>query len=234
MGILKNITNEYFGEIAREEDIIEMNGVETRAFEDKNGTFHKHGYHILPPKTRLSGDLDRQRRILWDLLKELMEKRGDGCDLNDVDVSDVKDMSYIFQYTSIDFDISGWDTSNVWYMTGMFRSSKFNGDISRWNVWVVDNMEEMFWNSEFNNDISDWNVGEVTNMKGMFCKSEFNGDISRWKVDKVMDMTEMFANSKFTCENGSISDWKVSRKCKRLNMFKGTPILNNLPPWYKR
>lgn len=234
MGILKNITDEYFGEIAREEDIIEMYGVETRAFKDKNGTFHKHGYHILPPESRLSRDLDRQRRILWDLLKELMEKRGDGCDLNDVDVSDVKDMSYIFQYTDIDFDVSGWDTSNVWFMTGMFRASKFNGDISRWNVGVVDNMVEMFWNSEFNNDISDWNVENVKDMKEMFCKSKFNGDLSRWKVNGVTDMTEMFAKSEFTGENGSISDWKVNRKCKRLNMFKGTPILNNLPPWYKR
>lgn len=234
MGVLKNLTDEYFGKKTRKEDIIQMYGVEIRPFTDKNGKFHEDGYHILPAESSRSGALDRQRRVLWDLVGELLKKRGNGCDLNDVDVSDVKDMSYIFQYTDVDFDVSGWDTSHVWFMTGMFRASKFNGDISRWNVWVVDNMEEMFWNASFNNDISDWNVEEATNMKAMFCKSEFNGDISRWKVDKVMDMTEMFANSKFTGENGSISDWKVSRKCKRLNMFKGTPVLNNLPPWYKR
>ena len=59
MGILKNITGEYFGEIKREEDIIEMYGVEIRAFTDKNGTFHKHGYHILPAESPRSASLDK-------------------------------------------------------------------------------------------------------------------------------------------------------------------------------
>ena len=46
MGILKNLTEEYFGNIIREEDEINIDGldVEIVSFTDNNGKKHRRGY----------------------------------------------------------------------------------------------------------------------------------------------------------------------------------------------
>ena len=93
---------------------------------------------------------------LKDIISQEIRKYGTNADLNHIDVSNVTDMSY------------------------MFENSEFNGDISNWNVSNVTNMSFMFNNSKFNGDISNWDVSNVTNMSFMFGNSEFNGDISKW------------------------------------------------------
>jgi surface protein len=66
-------------------------------------------------------------------------------------------------------DISEWDVSNVKNMTSMFDDSKFNRDISKWNVSNVTTMEDMFNCAQsFNQPIGDWDVSNVTDMNGMF------------------------------------------------------------------
>ena len=123
---------------------------------------HHYNYH---PKTRDE---------LLELVNKLINERGNDADLNDIDTSEITDMSYMFTY------------------------SKFNGDISNWDVNNVKNMQEMFYNSKFsgkNGDISKWDVSNVNNMKYMFCYSEFNVDISNWDVSNVKDMSFMFTNT---------------------------------------
>ena len=123
---------------------------------------HHYNYH---PKTRDE---------LLELINKLINERGNDADLNDIDTSEITDMSYMFTY------------------------SKFNGDISNWDVNNVKNMQEMFYNSKFsgkNGDISKWDVSNVNNMKYMFCYSEFNVDISNWDVSNVKDMSFMFTNT---------------------------------------
>ena len=123
---------------------------------------HHYNYH---PKTKDE---------LLELINQLIEERGNEADLNDIDTSEITDMSYMFNY------------------------SKFNGDISNWDVSNVKNMQEMFYNSKFtgeNGDISKWDVSNVKDMDYMFCYSEFNGDISNWDVSNVKDMSFMFTNT---------------------------------------
>ena len=118
----------------------------------------KIGY-IYHPKTR---------NELEDIINQRIESEGNECNLNDIDTSNITDMSYLFKYTDFNGDISKWNVSNVTNMESMFDSSNFNGDISKWNVSNVTNMECMFYETVFNKDISKWDVSNVTNNIDMF------------------------------------------------------------------
>lgn len=107
---------------------------------------------------------------LINLIYHKINEKGLNCNLNFIDVSNVEDMSWLFE------------------------RSKFNGNISKWDVSKVKNMEGMFANSNFNQDISMWDVSKVENMREMFYKSKFNQDISKWDVSNVKDMDYMFEN----------------------------------------
>ena len=115
------------------------------------------------------------------LINQRIEEQGPNCDLNDIDVSGIVDMSLLFYKTEFNGDISQWDVSNVRDMSFMFCRSKFNGDISRWNVTNVVDMCCTFLESHFNGDISNWNVC-TTETTSMFREStlELNGNVPNW------------------------------------------------------
>ena len=82
---------------------------------------------------------------LKDIIKQRIKQEGNKADLNDIDVSKITDMSYLFLRTDFNGDISNWDVSNVKDMYGMF-----------------------YWCESFNQDISNWDVSNVTDMRYMF------------------------------------------------------------------
>ena len=109
----------------------------------------KYNYH---PKTK---------KELQDLLNQLIEKRGNEGDFNDIDTSKIKDMSELFD--NID------------------NRDKFNGDISNWDVSNVVNMNSMFYKCEsFNRSLANWNVSNVTNMEFMFDTSPLENNTPKW------------------------------------------------------
>ena len=66
-------------------------------------------YH---PKTKIE---------LKDLLKKLLDERGEDANLNDIDVSQITDMSRLFfNLDPHNIDISEWDVSNVAKIDRMF------------------------------------------------------------------------------------------------------------------
>ena len=133
-------------------------------------------------------DKDELKMIIEDRIKQ----EGPRCDLNDIDVTLIEDMSHLFTYSSFNGDISKWNVFNVKNMAVMFFGSKFNGNISRWNTSNVKNMSCMFYRSEFNGDISNWDVSNVKYMGSMFSWSKFNQDISNWKIREDCNTNKMF------------------------------------------
>ena len=163
---------------------------------------------LIKDETIHLGDIDTSkiketRRLFRDV------NRTDFSGIETWDVSNVEDMSHMFEKSKFNGDISKWDVSNVKDMSCMFKKSIFNKDISKWDVSNVERMDEMFYQSEFNKSISKWNVSNVKDMNKMFASSEFNKDISKWNISNVKYMNEMFSHSEF---NRDISKWDVSKK----------------------
>ena len=126
--------------------------IQERLHINKDTGNRHHNYH---PKT-----YDELRQLVDKLINE----RGNKVDLNDIDTSEITDMSVLFFNSNFNGDISNWDVSNVKNMRLMFSGSKFNGDISKWNVSNVKDMSYMFNDSKFtgeNGDISEWDVSNV-------------------------------------------------------------------------
>jgi YesN/AraC family two-component response regulator len=118
---------------------------------------------------------------LSEIVKRLIEERGNEAYLNDIDTSEITDMSHLF------------------------KDSTFNGDISGWNVSNVENMKEMFGHSKFNNDISEWNVSKVERMDFSEFDSdeEMNSENKKYHhyIEVAMDYIEENYSSYITLEH---------------------------------
>ena len=223
MGILKKLTEEYFGEIEREEDLIDIDihdlNVEIVSFTDNNGKKHKKGYK---PK---------YRNDLKELLKRMIKVRGDEGNFNDIDTSDITSMQFLFNYNeTFNGNITGWNVSSVISMDGMFSgATSFNQPIGKWKFPNVINMNNMFYGAEsFNQDISKWKFPNVENMKFMFSYAEsFNQSIGKWKFPKVTDMSSMFYGAESF--NQDLSEWDLKGK-NTTDMFSNCPIKDEYKP----
>ena len=73
----------------------------------------------------------KTKKELQNIILQRIKEEGNGVDLNNIDVSQITDMSYLFRDTGFNGDISKWDVSNVTNMDEMFcMRTKFNSNIS--------------------------------------------------------------------------------------------------------
>ena len=179
-------------------------------------------------------------RELVDIIYERLEDSPD-LDLNDVDVSEITNMDFLFSYTRgyshnpRTINISDWDVSNVTSMEGMFYGCRdFNCDLSNWDVSSVKTMSTMFFNCEnFNADLSKWDVSKVEDMSNMFvyCINFKGKGLENWNTTSVKYMSEMFANC-FKLD-ADLSKWNVKNAITMKNMFTrcGSFDFKNLNQW---
>ena len=137
-------------------------------------------------KSRLTNGPDytlfpKDKYELVNMIKNEIEKNGNECSLNHIDISKITDLTYLFAAPYL-------------YNKYKYNLHEFNGDISEWDVSKVKDMGSMFKMSRFNQDISNWNVSNVEEMWDMFLDSNFNQDISDWEINPHCDTVNMFWN----------------------------------------
>ena len=168
------------------------------------------------PKTR-----EELEKIIIERLKENIKEPY----LNDINTSEITDMSNLFSSQYSDYlyknginskkikklDLSNFNTSKCTNMTGMF--------------WKCSSLEEL--------DISNWDTSKVTDMSWMFfrCESLKELNISGWDISKVTDMGFMFYGCKLL-KKLDISDQDISSETDTRNMFDGCNK-TIIPAYYK-
>ena len=88
----------------------------------------------------------KTKKELQELLRQLIEKRGNDGDFNDIDTSKITDMSELFKnFDKFNCNISSWDVSNVTDMSYMFAwCESFNQDLSSWDISKVRSKTDIF------------------------------------------------------------------------------------------
>lgn len=149
-------------------------------------------------------------------------------DGNTVDVSNVKDLNYMFydcsSLTSV--DLSSWDVSNVETLNNLFQGCINLQTIVGLEKWVTPNLKYigmMFQNCQSltSVDLSSFNTSKVEAFSSLFsyCKSLTSVDLTNWDLSMVVDTNQMFA----FCEN--LTEVKMGGNPQRLSavaqMFLG-------------
>lgn len=168
-------------------------------------------------------DTPENKDALISLINERIAKYGYACSLNDMDVSKVTDMSYVFYQ---DFKTDHQKAQDLLYKALVQKNPTIDPlqitEVMDQHInqqspfWITAQQEvaSMVRRELFTGDISAWNTSSLVEMRYMFYGSSFNDDISQWDVSNVRCMHETFNRSKF---QGDLSQWKLHSECVTWN-----------------
>ena len=82
------------------------------------------------------------------------------------------------------YDLENLDVSQIDDLSSVFDSSLYNGDLSKWDVSNCQNFKSMFSFSEFNNDsLKDWNISNAKTLRFMFYGAKFDNVLSNYNFN---------------------------------------------------
>ena len=139
-------------------------------------------------------------------------------DGSNLDVSNVTDMSHMFESNSISdlTSLADWDTSNVTDMSSMFESNSISDltSLADWDTSNVTDMSSMFGNHFYMDGSHSKNaISDLTPLKN-------------WNTGKVISMSEMFAGNSDVIDLKPIANWNISSVKGSFNLFAGDSKLN--------
>ena len=134
---------------------------------------------VLLVATVVAASSDLKSALKFNNCFNTLEDLCTSYNVSDVTVSDVTDMSFLFQFAvRVPESISTWDVGRVTNMSHMFQgASRFNQPLESWNVSSAKDMSYMFTEADdFNRPLNAWgnNTGQVVDMSQMFVSA------SRW------------------------------------------------------
>lgn len=148
-------------------------------------------------------------------------KNYDGKGLEKWNVSNVKDMSFMFRFNNKNVaDLKNWDVSHVENMAYMFADcSNLKTDFAHWKTGACKNFKRMFSNCRsFNSQIDYWDVSQGIDFTGMFESCPvFDRNLSAWVLSKAQSTERMFAYC--TNFNSDLTYWDVSNVINANAMF---------------
>ncbi len=155
--------------------------------------------------------------------------------LNNLDTSNVTDMSYMFYGCESlqSLDLSNFNTSNVINMDSMFQycTSLQSLDLSNFNTSNVENMRYMFiaCTSLESLDVSKFDTSNVTNMDSMFydCRLLQSLDVSSFDTSNVTNMNYMFYDCRLL-QSLDVSNFNTSKVASMDSMFYYCSSLESL------
>tara|TARA_R110002020_G_C16301409_1_gene773147 strand:- start:1823 stop:3463 length:1641 start_codon:yes stop_codon:yes gene_type:complete len=136
------------------------------------------------------------------------------------DVSGILDLSFMFNASSFNQDITSWDVSSCTEFDYMFRyCPSFNQDISSWDVSSGEDFQNMFQGaSSFNFDLDSWNMSNADSISGMFSATNAtNLTLGSWDLSSCDNLSNVFNGASFIPPG--ITSWDVSNATSFTNMF---------------
>ena len=183
----------------------------------------------------------KNRKQLIEIIEKLLEERGPDAYLNDIDISNVKNIESLFydiiendSYKIGKIDVSGWNVSHIKSFKQLFCNCKeFDCDLSLWDTSNATDMNNMFNGCEkfTGKGLKKWDISNVKEAYYMFAYcNKFNEDISSWNVKNLIDLEGMFLDCREF--NQDLSSWNVRKDAYMRSTFKYSRLKNNPPSWY--
>ena len=130
------------------------------------------------------------------------------------------------------FDGSNLDVSNVTDMSFMFQANLIRDltPLAHWNTSKVTDMSYMFAQNQISDltSLAHWNTSKVTDMSGMFQDNSISNltGLAKWVTSKVTDMRTMFENNPDIIDLRPIANWNISSiTTNNFNGFSGLVVL---------
>lgn len=131
------------------------------------------------------------------------------------------------------FDGSNLDVSNVTDMSHMFENNSISDltSLANWDTRNVTDMASMFTHNSISNltPLTNWKTSKVTDMSWMFWRNSISDltPLANWNTSKVTVMDYMFANNPDIIDLKPIANWNISNASFNFGgLFVGDTKLN--------